>query len=190
MSTSSDTLGTLSERAGQHALETARRVIQLFLETDRKPAVETDEPALLRPAGVFVTLTKHGELRGCIGTFENGSPLIDNINAMAVAAASRDPRFSPLRADELDDCDLEISVLSPLRQATADEVEVGKHGLEISQGSNRGVLLPQVASENGWDRQTFLSHTCRKAGLPKNAWRDPSTTIEIFSAQIFSEKEK
>lgn len=177
----------LSPSAGKIALATARRVIQIYLETGNRPAVETDEPALMHPAGVFVTIKRHGELRGCIGTFENGSPLIDNINSMAVAAASRDPRFAPLQKDELKECRLEISVLSPLRKAAADDITVGEHGIEISQGAYRGVLLPQVAVEHGWDRQAFLSHTCRKAGLPKNAWRDPSTTIEIFGAQIFSE---
>ncbi len=108
---------------------------------------------------------------------------------MAVAAASQDPRFPPLSRDELDEVDLEISVLSPLRRIKdVSEIEVGKHGIYIISPRGRGVLLPQVATEYGWDRDTFLDQTCVKAGLAPGCWRDPSTEIYIFSAQIFGEE--
>ena len=140
------------------------------------------------PRGCFVTLhTRGGDLRGCIGTFESSGPLWQTVQEMAVAAALRDPRFHPLRPEELPRCVLEISALTPLRPARAEEVEVGRHGVCVQRGFSRGVLLPQVATEHGWDRETFLDHTCRKAGLPLGAWRDGSVRIEVFTAEVFSE---
>jgi len=140
--------------------------------------------------GAFVTLHKHGQLRGCIGNFVSQGPLTKTIQEMAVAAASQDPRFPPLSRDELDEVDLEISVLSPLRRIEdVSEIQVGKHGIYIISPRGRGVLLPQVATEYGWDRDTFLDQTCVKAGLAPGCWRDPSTEILIFSAQIFGEEE-
>ncbi len=110
---------------------------------------------------------------------------------MALSAAFRDPRFSPLTLDEVKDVDFEISVLSPLREIKdIDLIEVGKHGIYVTRGMQRGVLLPQVAVEYGWDVKTFLDQTCRKAGLPKDAWQQEGTTIEIFSAQVFGELEE
>jgi AmmeMemoRadiSam system protein A len=107
---------------------------------------------------------------------------------MAPAAAFQDPRFGPLQADELADLEIEISVLTPMRLIkTTDEIEVGKHGLYIVRGLNRGLLLPQVATQYHWDRPTFLEHTCNKAGLPPDAWKDPSTQIFIFRAEIFTD---
>ncbi|MDH3976060.1 MAG: AmmeMemoRadiSam system protein A [Deltaproteobacteria bacterium] len=145
-------------------------------------------PGLERKGGAFVTLHKKGELRGCIGIFESGLPLYKTIAAMAVSAAFKDPRFSPLQSCELEDIDFEISVLSPLRE-TKDigEIEIGRHGIYVTKGGYRGVLLPQVAVEYGWDVETFLSRTCIKAGLSGDEWKR-GVKIEIFSAQIFAEK--
>ena len=151
--------------------------------------IEPDREALKAQCGAFVTLHQHGRLRGCIGTFHGEGHLCRTIESMAYAAGWQDPRFPHLRPDEIAHLDIEISVLSPLRQITdVAEIEVGKHGIYISKGFNRGVLLPQVATEQGWDRETFLAHTCLKAGLPPDAWKK-GATIEIFSADVFGEKD-
>jgi hypothetical protein len=151
----------------------------------RKPA--TPLPQI--KAGAFVSLHKHGQLRGCIGTFDTSRPVVEQVRQMAVAAATRDSRFAPMTDAELDAVDIEISVLTPPRRISdPGEINVGEHGLVISRGWKRGVLLPQVATEYGWDRETFLQHTCLKAGLPEDAWTEPETEIQVFSAQVFGEK--
>jgi AmmeMemoRadiSam system protein A len=125
-------------------------------------------------------------LRGCIGQIVPAKPLYQTIADMAMAAAFDDPRFEPLAAKELPDLELEISVLTPMeKMKRADEIEVGKHGLYIKKGFYSGLLLPQVAAEYGWDRTTFLEETCRKAGLPRHAWKEKGTEIYLFSADIF-----
>ena len=141
------------------------------------------------PSGCFVSLHEtSGRLRGCIGTFSADEPLWQNVRDMGIAAATRDPRFPSLKAGELADCVVEISVLSPSRVASADEVEVGVHGVTVRKGTRRGVLLPQVAVSQGWDRETFLDHTCLKAGLGADDWRDGSVEIAVFSAEVFDEE--
>jgi AmmeMemoRadiSam system protein A len=143
---------------------------------------------LLLKRGCFVTIKMHGRLRGCIGVFTSDKPLYATVREMAVAAATRDPRFYPLKKEELGDIDLEISVLSPLKKIkSVEEIQVGSHGLYIEKILFRGVLLPQVASEQGWDRTTFLEQTCLKAGLESDAWKNEAD-IYIFSAQVFGDK--
>ncbi len=137
--------------------------------------------------GAFVTLKIDRRLRGCIGHVVGVVPLWEAVRDNAAAAAFRDPRFPALEADELERVRLEISVLSPLRPVPADGVEVGRHGVLIERGPTRGLLLPQVAVEYGWDREIFLDHTCRKAGLELGCWRDPETVIQVFSAEVFGE---
>lgn len=166
----------------------ARNTILTKLGKKPKEKIDFKFPEI--KCGAFVTLHKHGELRGCIGTFRSDKNISEVVQDMAIAAAFEDPRFPQVRADEMDDIDIEISVLSPLRRVNdINEIEVGKHGLYISRGFRSGVLLPQVATEYNWDRETFLVHTCLKAGLPENAWKDPATRIEIFTAEVFGEKE-
>ncbi|MCE5332949.1 MAG: AmmeMemoRadiSam system protein B [Desulfobacteraceae bacterium] len=153
-----------------------------------EPAPQEESPSehLSEPRGAFVCLHKEGELRGCIGRVESTRPLWETIKEMAVEAAFRDPRFCSLEEEELDKIDLEISVLTPLRLIESpSEIEIGKHGLLIRKAFHSGLLLPQVATEHGWDPTEFLQWTCAKAGLPKKAWRDPDTKIYIFSADIF-----
>jgi uncharacterized protein len=182
-----DVTDSLSSTTRRWLLAWARGSIATHLgaTTHEGAGVPTDAEA---PGGCFVSLhTKSGELRGCIGTFTSDGPLWHAVRDMAIAAASRDPRFPSLTRAELDGCHIEISVLSPLRTASAAEIEVGRHGICIERGYQRGVLLPQVAVEYGWDRDTFLEHTCMKAGLPREAWREPGTKIEIFSAEIFGD---
>ena len=136
--------------------------------------------------GAFVTLTKHGALRGCIGHIQGNLPLVETIREMAPAAAFGDPRFPPVSEAELDELELEISVLTPLRLIKdISEIEVGVHGLYLECQGYAGLLLPQVATEYGWSREEFLEHTCMKAGLSSNCWRQSETRIYIFSADIF-----
>ena len=140
------------------------------------------------PRGVFVTLHMKGALRGCIGYVTPVAPLYRAVIENAVNAARRDPRFAPVELDEVRDIDIEISVMTlPGKISSVDEIEVGKHGLIVSKGHSRGLLLPQVATENKWNRDTFLDYTCTKAGLPPSAWREGGVEIEVFSAQVFSE---
>lgn len=147
------------------------------------------EDILRRPAGAFVTLrTQEGELRGCIGSIRAVEPLYRAIASSAISAAFRDPRFEPLRPGELERLELEISVMGPIEVVTnVEEIEVGRDGLIISRGQYAGLLLPQVATEYGWDRGTFLDQTCLKAGLPRGAWRGGDCRVEKFSATVFGE---
>jgi hypothetical protein len=145
--------------------------------------------ALNRRSGAFVTLHKHGELRGCIGTFREDVVLYRVIANMAIQAAFSDFRFRSVNRDELASIDIEISVLTPMRRIyNTDLVVVGRDGLYLKRGNNSGVLLPQVPVEENWDRLTFLDHTCLKAGLPGGSWRDKQTEIYVFQAEVFGER--
>ncbi len=136
--------------------------------------------------GAFVTLNRQGRLRGCIGNIVGQGPLFVTVWNMARAAAFEDPRFPPLSHAELDDLTIEISILGPVTPCQdLGEIEVGRHGLIMRRGLRQGLLLPQVPVEWGWDREQFLAQTCRKAGLPATAWRDPDTMIYWFEAEFF-----
>ena len=145
---------------------------------------------LNRPSACFVSLKIDGQLRGCIGTLEPREPLAAAVRSSAISAATQDPRFPPVTADELDDLHIEISVLSPLRKVDSpDEIIVGVHGVMVAHGMRRGVFLPQVAVEQGWDRDTMLNYLCaHKAGLPADAWRH-GADLYVFTAQVFGEDE-
>ncbi|SEA14959.1 hypothetical protein SAMN05660420_01388 [Desulfuromusa kysingii] len=146
------------------------------------------EGPLTTQSGCFVTITQQGRLRGCIGHFQAQQPLFKEVAAMAVAAACHDPRFKPMDRADLDNFELEITILSPLEKISdINQIIVGTHGIYIIKGSNRGVLLPQVATEYGWDRETFLQQTCIKAGLPENSWLHPEAELFIFSGEIIHE---
>jgi AmmeMemoRadiSam system protein A len=176
----------LSPQEKQTLHEIARQAIASGLSGKNLPALDKKSPNLAKKRGAFVTLHHRGQLRGCIGLIEPIKPLAEAIQEMAVSAAFKDPRFPPLRADELPEIQIEISVLSPLtRVKEAEDIEVGKHGIYLEKGFNRGLLLPQVATEYKWDRHTFLRQTCQKAGLNPEAWKDPDTRLYIFSAEIF-----
>jgi len=138
------------------------------------------------PCGAFVTLTIDHELRGCIGHITASAPLVQTVREVAVAAAFEDPRFSPVTQEEWDNIDIEVSVLTPLeRVENVEDITPGVHGLYVRRGFQSGLLLPQVATEYGWDRVTFLEQTCRKAGLRKNDWKEPDTEVYWFKAQVF-----
>jgi len=179
---------SLSENERETLLQSARESIESSLE-ERNP-VWADVPASLRvPLGAFVTLSSQKRLRGCIGRLTPSGPLIDTIRSMARAAAFEDPRFSPVSREEWARVSIEISVLGPMeRLASVEEIVIGRHGLYIVQGFRAGVLLPQVATEWGWDRNEFLEQVCRKAGLPSGAWREPSAELYRFEAAVFGER--
>jgi len=179
----------LTDEQKKQLLQVARAAIKNALEGKPDPILESHDPIFKEKRGAFVTLTKHGNLRGCIGYVLAYKPLDETVIEMAKAAAFRDPRFPAVTADELDDLEVEISVLTPIREITdINEIEVGKHGIIIERGVYSGLLLPQVATEYGWDRETFLEHTCNKAGLPSDAWQKEGTKIKIFSADVFHEE--
>jgi AmmeMemoRadiSam system protein A len=142
---------------------------------------------LAEPRGAFTSLHLHGELRGCVGYVLPISPVYRAVIDTARAAAFEDTRFYPVTLQEARELEIELSVLSPPQPISADEVEIGRHGLLISMGGHRGLLLPQVPTEHHWDRITFLEQTCRKAGLPLDAWQK-GATIEAFTAEVFGEK--
>jgi len=179
-----------SEHDRQLVLRLARDAVVAHVnrQPQSQPAVSHLQPAVLaRPAGAFVTLHKRGDLRGCIGHIEANEPIGTVVPRCAVAACSNDPRFSPVARDELDAIDIEISLLGPLEPiAGPDDIRVGRHGLVVERGWQRGLLLPQVATEWGWDAEAFLSHTCQKAGLPGDAWRK-GAKLWRFEAEVFGE---
>lgn len=180
----------LSPEQRQQLLTIAREAIAAVLEgrqLELNPA--TFDEVLRRPAGAFVSLhTKGGDLRGCIGSIYPMAPLCQAVAASAVNAATRDPRFYPVKKEELGNLEIEISVMGPVEAiASADEIEVGRDGLIISRGRQAGLLLPQVATDHGWDRESFLRQTCVKAGLPPDSWRSPECRIERFSAEVFGD---
>ena len=180
----------LNEEQRQRLLRLARTSIESALhgEPSALKADDYDE-VLQRPAGAFVTLrTKQGDLRGCIGSIRAIEPLYRAVASSAVSAAIRDPRFHPVRQEEMPQLDLEISVMGPIEPVRdVADIEVGRDGLIVSRGRFAGLLLPQVATEYGWDRDTFLDQTCIKAGLAPGAWHSGETRIEKFSAEVFGE---
>ena len=147
-----------------------------------------DESPLSRPSGVFVTIYKRQELRGCLGLIVSDEPLSESVAQMAGRSATEDPRFPPVAEAELADLRIEISVLSPLREiSSVEEIKVGTHGIFLTAGMHRGLLLPQVAVSNHWDRIRFLEETCNKAGLPSDQWKHAETRVYIFSAEIIEQ---
>lgn len=182
--------GYLSKEERKTLLKLARETITARIQGTPLPPVELPPGKLVEPGAAFVTLKIRDDLRGCIGYTEAFQPLYETVMSCADAAAFQDPRFSPLSHRELPDISIDISVLTPLRKINdPNEVVVGKHGLQISSRGRRGLLLPQVATDYNWDRETFLSHTCMKAGLPPDEWKSPGAEIYVFEAEVFSEHE-
>lgn len=178
----------LTEAEKKTLINIVKKTIECKLAGKKVPEFNIDSEVLKEKKGAFVTLKKNENLRGCIGYIEAIKPLYKTVAEMAIAAAFNDPRFPPLKSNELKDVNLEISVLSPLKKIDdINEIEVGVHGLYITKGFHSGLLLPQVATEYKWDRLTFLEETCYKAGLHPNAWKDKDTKIYIFSADVFKE---
>jgi AmmeMemoRadiSam system protein A len=150
-----------------------------------EPPVPEEFPELLKESGVFVTLEKHGDLRGCIGYVFPVKPLYLGVRDNAISAAVRDPRFPPVTETELPELDVEISIMTPLEETDWQDIKVGRDGLYIEGHGRAGLLLPQVATDLGWDEATFLTHVCYKAGLPPDAYTDPEVKLFRFEARVF-----
>jgi len=180
----------LNTKDKHQLLEIARNTIEEYLKTGGIPDVKTGSlsKGLLEKRGVFVSLHKKGDLRGCIGHFEGDKPLWSIVQEMAVSAAARDYRFPPLNKQELADIDIEISVLSPLRRITSEkEIVLGKHGIYMKKGNRSGTFLPQVATSTNWTRREFLGHCAEdKAGIGWDGWKDAE--LYVYEACVFSEE--
>lgn len=180
----------LSESSKTTLLKLARDSITAAVTGSSPPVYNGNEPSLENSSGAFVTLKRGDKLRGCIGYIQSIESLFKVVIDTAASAATQDYRFSPVTEEELPEINIEISVLSPLKRiADINEIEVGKHGIYLEKKYWKGLLLPQVATKYHWNVQQFLEQTCSKAGLPHSAWKDPETKINIFSAEIFHERE-
>ncbi len=178
----------LREDDKRELLRFAREVVEAELSGKQAPELSHATPLFEAAFGVFVTLWMDSELRGCIGYVEPRTPLRSAVEEVARKAALEDPRFLPITPAELRRTMIEISVLSPLEEVKEiSGIEVGKHGLVVDAGHARGLLLPQVPTEYGWDREQFLIHTCQKAGLPPDAWKQPHVKLFVFTTTTFSE---
>jgi AmmeMemoRadiSam system protein A len=176
---------SLSLHEKKQLKQLAQQTIEGVLFGQDKNEFEPTE-ALKEKRGAFVTIKHKEQLRGCIGYIKGVLPLYETIREMAIQAAFRDPRFSPLQKNEWEDIDIEISVLTPMKKINdISEIVVGIHGLYIEKGPYSGLLLPQVATEHQWDSLTFLENTCYKAGLPTDAWKSKDAIIYVFSADVF-----
>lgn len=180
----------LNKAEKKYLMDIAKTSVETaVLEGHPSECSDGDFKALALDRGAFVTLKKDGQLRGCIGYTSPLQPLCNTVRDVAASAALKDRRFSPVKKEELDQLHYEISVLSPFRHVqNIDQIEIGKHGLLVKKGRSEGLLLPQVARDYDWDRVTFLQQTCRKAGLPLDAWQDEETDIFMFSAFVFGEE--
>lgn len=180
----------LTKEQKQILLKLARDTIEKYITQGKIIKYEYKDPVLNEKRGAFVTIYNKGHLRGCIGMIEGIQELYKTIIEMAIESATADPRFLPLTPDEINEIDIEISVLTPPKKIKSiDEITLGKHGVIVRKGNKSGVFLPQVATETGWDKKTFLEQLCMsKAGLPKDAYLDKSLDIYIFEAEVFREK--
>jgi len=179
----------MNEAQKEILLKTARDTVAAVITKKPMPRPESHDPRLNAKCGCFVTLKNRGQLRGCIGQFTSEVPLIELVVEMAKASATSDTRFlaNPITARELNQLDIEISVLSPLQRTDNPlSLRLGIDGIYIKKGYTSGCFLPQVAAETGWDKEEFLSYCCaHKAGLRPDAWRDPDTEVYLFTAEIF-----
>ena len=178
----------LPETARRELLHMARAVLRRCTGVSPVEEIHAIHPALNEMRGVFVTLTRGGALRGCIGNPHATIPLAEQVVRAAENAALRDPRFPPVEAEELDEIQIEISLLSEMRVLkNAGDIEIGRHGLYVQRDIWSGLLLPKVAVRFGWDAETFLGHVCEKAGLHSSAWQEPETRVWLFEAEVFGE---
>jgi AmmeMemoRadiSam system protein A len=178
---------SLSESERRAALQLARTAVVEAVSHRKLPETFPREGIFAERRGVFVTLHVRHRLQGCIGVIEATEPLGEAILRCAASAALEDPRFAPMKPEQLGDLSIEISLLSPMEPIAPDSIEVGRHGLFIRLHAQRGLLLPQVAIEHHLTREQFLEETCRKAGLLREAWRDPEARLFGFTCEVFSE---
>ena len=179
----------LNKQQKNKLLKIARNSITEYLTNKTTPKLTEDDPVLKAEMGAFVTLHENKELRGCIGNITGSLPLFETIRDMAIAAATEDPRFYPVKINELKNIKIEISVLSPLKKITdPDVIIIGKHGVLVKAGFQSGVYLPQVAVETGWSKEEFMNSLCgSKAGINADAWKKGKCEIYIFTAEVFNE---
>lgn len=176
----------VSDADQQRLLRLARRALEARVRGQAAPPLERGA-SLDLPRGAFVTIHHRGDLRGCLGRLDIDWPLARTVAHLAADVSDSDPRFPPVSTAELVDLTIEISILTPERDvASVEEIDVGRHGVIVELGRRRGLLLPQVAIEHGWDRHTLLAQTCLKAGLPLDAWRH-GARVRVFEAQVFVE---
>jgi len=183
---------TLDDDEQRELLRIARTTVKEHLLSGRTPPGAPHKKSLVAPAAVFVSVHEGPALRGCIGTTQEASPIYKAVQEMAIAAATRDPRFRPVKLEELLQLRFEIAVLGPRTPMTSvADIKIGTHGLQVTSNAgprpNRGLLLPKVAVEQGWDVETLLDKTCEKAGLPKDWWKAHQGDVELFTAQTFDE---
>ena len=184
---------TIAVEQGEFSSEERTLLLQVAHESiisaleGREIPLDSQVPHLAEPRGAFTSLYLHGELRGCVGYILPVGSVYRAVIDTARAAAFEDTRFCPVTIEEARNLEVELSILSPPRPIAPEEIEIGRHGLLISMGGHRGLLLPQVPMERGWDRVTFLEQTCRKAGLPSDAWQK-GAVIEAFTAEVFGDK--
>jgi uncharacterized protein len=181
---------SLSEEDRLAILAVARQGVLHAVFHGRPAAGFPDTGVFSQRCGLFVTLHGRGKLRGCIGVIEASAPLGENLIRCAADAALHDPRFAPLCAEEIESLHIEVSILSPMLPIGPEEVQIGRHGLLVERGMRRGLLLPQVATEHRLSPEQFLAETCHKAGLPRDAWRDPQTSLYGFECVVIAETAK
>lgn len=169
-------------------LQIARQSIESAVARQRLDSLP-QRPEFSQPQGAFVTLTRHGQLRGCIGQVDPPDPLVNVVAHCAAAAATEDPRFPRVLSEEVRELEIELSVLSRPGPVRFEEIEIGTHGLIASRGGRRGLLLPQVADEHNWPVERFLEETCLKAGIGPYDWKRADTRIEAFTAEVFCERD-
>ncbi|MFC1577243.1 AmmeMemoRadiSam system protein B [Candidatus Omnitrophota bacterium] len=181
----------LNDTQRERLLKIARESITSYVRDGKKKEFSESDPVLNEEMGAFVTLHKNGQLRGCIGNMVGRGPLYQTVANMAIEAATGDPRFPRLSPGEIDDIDIEVSALSPLKKVkSAKEIQIPGHGVIVKRGFRSGVYLPQVATETGWSKEQFLTSLCgSKAGIDPEAWKDPQTEMLVFSAEVFGEKD-
>ena len=181
--------GQLSEQDRSALLRVARLVLTEYLSAGRTPSHSTESSVLLEHRGAFVSLHRRdsGALRACVGEFLSERPLIESVTQMAIAAATRDPRFPAVTVEELPELQIEISALTPLYPIRPEQIQVGVHGLMIVKGERKGLLLPHVPLAFGWDREDFLANLCLKAGLGMDAWRSGDVELLAFQTEVWEE---
>ncbi len=181
---------TLNIEDKRQLLDLARETISLTIKNRRFTALKISHPKFSCSTAVFVTLWKNHQLRGCVGQTKAVYPLNEAITSAAYSAAFEDPRFRPVEEKELDEINIEISILSPLQKIdNTDKIKLGTHGVYVIQGHRAGIFLPEVVTRTGWSKEEFLSHLCRdKAGLSPEAWKDPSSELYIFTVTVFSDE--
>lgn len=182
-------MSPLPETERRALLQLARSAMTDAVLHGNIPEIPAPAGRLADPAGVFVSIHQHGRLRGCLGKVEAVASLAEAVAFCASSVVRDDPRFDPVRPEELAGLEIEISVLSRLEPIAPEQVEVGRHGIMVRRGPFRGLLLPQVPAHYQWSRERFLEETCMKAGLERDAWKNPETRIEAFTAEVFSEAE-